>query len=732
MSKQQVEESEERLARPLIRLAKAHGVATSYTGSQGEFIEIADDVLVKVLKALDVDASTERKAKKALQDLDDEKHARLVAPTLLHVEGQECRVTVNHGPLDVPEATITLENGKEYQGAITSEPGDGGPAYPLNGELVVNSTLVIPADLPLGYHKLHVKAGKRSADVTLISAPKRVNLIKDLQGDGQLWGWMAQLYSIRSKDSWGVGDFYDLGNLLAGAKKNTGADFILINPVHAGEPVAPLTPSPYLPISRRFINFSYIRPEAVPEYERLDDEAKAEVAKLHDSVRAKNEDPDFVDRDAMWTAKVPALWLIFKAGRSIARQKEFGEYVEQAGSDLEAYATWCLCYDKWGEPDDDPESWENRLTKDSKEVKDLRKQYPDTLEFYKWLEWVADQQLTAAQKKAQDAGMKIGLMADMAVGVHPQGAEVWWNPQRFAKGATVGAPPDFFNQQGQNWSQPPLNPIDLANTGYQTYRDMVHGMFQKAGAVRIDHVLGLFRLWWIPEGNSAKDATYVYYDSAIMLGILALEAYRANGVVVGEDLGVVPDYVADSLKSHGLMGCVIEWYAQEEGEFIPPKKWREYALASVTTHDMPPAAGYLNYEHVKIRQELGLLTTSVEEFQASAEEEHNGLLDMLQNNGYLPAEWRTDEGAHEQDIIEAMHAALCDAPSKLLAAAFVDAVGERRAQNQPGTNNEYPNWRVPLADGNKKTVMLEDLYANKRLLSLAKTMNDSLAKKHGR
>ena len=731
MSKKQEVESEERLARPLIRLAKAHGVATSYNGQQGEFIEIDDDVLIKVLAALGVDASTEAKAKKALSDLEDEKHARLVEPTVLHVEGAASTVTVNHGPLDVPQATITLEDGTEYKGTITTEPGDGKPAYPLKGELVVNSRLVIPADLPLGYHTLHVTAGKRSADATLISAPKRVNLIKDLQ-NGQLWGWMAQLYSIRSKDSWGVGDFYDLGNLLAGAKTKTGADFILINPVHAAEPVAPLTPSPYLPISRRFINFSYIRPEAVEEYDRLDDDAKAEIAKLHDSVRANNTNPDFVDRDAMWNAKVPALWLIFKAGRSIKRQKAFDAYVKEAGGDLEAYATWCLCYDKWGAPEDDPESWENRLTKDSKEVKDLRKKYPDTLEFYKWLEWIADEQLTAAQKKAQDAGMKIGLMADMAVGVHPQGAEVWWNPQRFAKGATVGAPPDFFNQQGQNWSQPPLNPIDLANTGYQTYRDMVHGMFQKAGAVRIDHVLGLFRLWWIPQGNSAKDATYVYYDSAVMLGILALEAYRANGVVVGEDLGVVPDYVADSLKEHGLMGCVIEWYAQDDDGFVPPKKWREYALASVTTHDMPPTAGYLNYEQVKIRQELGLLTTSVEEFQKSAEEEHNGLLDMLENNGYMPAEWRKDEASHEQDIIEAMHVALCDAPSKLLAAAIVDGVGERRAQNQPGTNNEYPNWRVPLADGKKNPILLDDLYSNERLLSLADTMNNALAKKSAR
>ena len=319
--------------------------------------------------------------------------------------------------------------------------------------------------------------------------------------------------------------------------------------------------------------------------------------------------------------------------------------------------------------------------------------------------------------------MKIGIMSDMAVGVHPQGAEVWWNPERFARGATVGAPPDMFNQQGQNWSQPPLNPVSLEENGYATYRNMVAGMFAKAGAVRIDHILGLFRLWWIPEGRPASEGTYVHYDSSIMLGILALEASRVNGTVVGEDLGVVPDYVADSLKSHGLMGCVIEWYQQYDGEFVPPSKWRTMALASVTTHDLPPTAGYLNYEHVKIREKLGLLTVPVEDFMASARYEHKQMMDMLVQEGYLDQGLLSDEPAHEQEIIEALHRALMDSPSKLKCACLVDAVGERRAQNQPGTNNEYPNWRVPLADHDGHVAYVEGIFDSPRARSLAQVMN---------
>ena len=204
--------------------------------------------------------------------------------------------------------------------------------------------------------------------------------------------------------------------------------------------------------------------------------------------------------------------------------------------------------------------------------------------------------------------MQIGVMARYGRGRPIRSAATSGGIRSVSpKGATVGAPPDFFNQQGQNWSQPPLSPIDLENNGYRTYRDIVHGMFAQSGAVRIDHILGLFRLWWIPEGKSATEGAYVYYDSDIMLGILAIEASRVGGVVVGEDLGVVPEYVADSLAEHGLLGCAVEWFEQTDGVFHEPRTWRPYALASVNTHDLPPCAGYLDYEHVRIRERLNLL-----------------------------------------------------------------------------------------------------------------------------
>lgn len=702
-------ESKERLARPLIRLAKLVGIGTSYVGMSHDYHEIDDDVLIEILSALGIEARDDDRQKEAIHRILKERHSRLVAPTVLHTVGEEDRLLVNTGIMEIPSASIILENGESYEGTIGVGPGDGSPAFDLDGNFVSTASLIIPADVPVGYHTLHVKVGNRSQDATLISAPSQVPLIDPMK-DGSLWGWMAQLYSIRSSGSWGVGDYEDLKTILVDAKRKTGADFVLVNPLHAAEPVSPLTPSPYLPVSRRLVNFTYIRPESVPEYATLPTDAKNEVDGLHCDVEPLNGDAQVIDRDAMWRSKMHALWIIFKAGRTAERQAAFDQFKTDFGSDLEAYATWCLCYDKWGAPSAQGDNWEQALGRDSQQIADLKRQFPDTLDFYRWLEWVASDQLAAAQQAAKDAGMEIGIMSDMAVGVHPLGADVWWNPERFAKGATVGAPPDMFNQQGQNWSQPPLSPLDLEATGYQTYRNMVHGMFARAGAVRIDHILGLFRLWWIPENHSATDGAYVHYDSNIMLGILAIEASRANGVVVGEDLGVMPDYVADSLSGHGILGCAVEWFEQRDGVFRTPSQWRPYALASVNTHDLPPAAGYLEYEHVKIRERLGLLTGPAEEFQASAKAEQNAMIAMLVDQGYLDADFTEHREEHEADIIDALYRALKGSPCKLLAASITDAVGEKRAQNQPGTNNEYPNWRIPLADDKGNVVPLETLF----------------------
>ena len=708
---------------PLRRLAELMGVRSKFVGSDGVEHQIADSVLVKVLQSLCVEAQNDKQIEEATQKILNERHTRLVAPTVLHTVGKESEVSVNTGILEYPTATLILEDGSEYEGDLQISPSKNDVAIPVDGKFVATSLLKIPADVPMGYHTLRVSVADRVEESTLISAPESIDTIEKLEKDGkQIWGWMAQLYSIRSSKSWGVGDYADLADLLVKAKEKSGADFVLVNPLHAGEPVAPLTPSPYLPVARSMVNVTYIRPESIPEYNLLSEQDRKSVDDLHNQVEPLNNDVQIIDRDAMWRVKMHALWIIFKSGMSDKRAQKFEAFKKDMGDTLESYATWCLCYDKWGAPNGD-DCWEKHLTKDSDEISALAKQFPDTLEFYRWLEWVAFGQLHDAQMAAKKAGMRIGIMSDMAVGVHPAGSEVWWNPERFANGACVGAPPDYFNQQGQNWSQPPLNPFELERTGFKTYRDMVHGMFASAGSVRIDHILGLFRLWWIPEGSTPGDGAYVYYDANVMLGILAIEATRANGVVVGEDLGVVPAETLEVLAKNKVLGCTVEWFEQRDGAFREPKKWREMTLASVNTHDLPPAAGYLNYEHVNIRERLNLLSGSVEEFRADAVKEHNAMLKMLVSGGFLSESALEDESQHEQEIVEALYKALKAAPSKLLAASIVDATGERRAQNQPGTNDEYPNWRIPLADADCNPVLLDDLFDLPRVKSLVQIMN---------
>lgn len=717
MTATQQTESAERIARPLIQLAKLNGISTSYIDQLGTYVEIRDEVLVSVLAALGVDASSDE-AIAASYELTKQRIAdTLVEPTIVKFIGKEATTPIRAKGHDVT-LRLLLEDGTRYEGNLCMY-----LAPQTDGSL----TLTLPDDIPAGYHTLRVNAGPLHGEARLICAPARVPLPPAV-AEKQRWGWMAQMYSIRSAESWGVGDYGDLKLLLTDAAEKSHADFMLINPIHATAPVEPLEPSPYLPESRRFMNVTYIRPQDIEEYAGLDETALAEVERLHAEVAPANDNADELDINSAWWHKRQALQLVFKVPRSAERQAAFEAFKEAAGPDLRAFAAWSVAFQVWGAPWEG--TWFAETNRDSPEVAELMRDHADMVEFECWLQWIADEQVTAAQTAARESGMALGLMQDMAVGVHSLGADVWWNPERFAVGSvTVGCPPDFYNQQGQDWGQPPFNPNYLAKTGYSVYREMVHNMFSHAGAVRIDHVLGLFRLWWIPQGEGARGGAYVTYDYEAMIAILTIEASRVNGLVVGEDLGTVPDYVRTVLAEHGLLGCTVEWFARVDDSpnagdpYADPADYRKYALASVTTHDLPPTAGYLQFEHVKLREELNLLTGPVEEFQASATAERQAMLDRLVESELITPEIAADVDDHIQEIVEAMHKMLLRSPSVLLQAALVDGVGETRSQNQPGTSSEYCNWRVPLAGPDHKVVHTDEVFDLPRVKSLSAIMN---------
>lgn len=732
------EESPARLKRPLIRLAKACGVSTSYIDQLGAYVEIRDEVLVAVLASLGVDASNPAAVSKSLLETECRQREQLVPPTVLAITGRANNVPLRCSAGALVALTLALEDGTAYAGDLRAN-----LRVHKDADFGEQLELTLPDDLPIGYHTLNVQVGGVQRRATVIVAPPRIELPEAVR-QRQRWGWMTQMYSVRSADSWGVGDYGDLKRLAADAGEKSHADFMLINPIHAGAPVPPLQPSPYLPESRRFLNVTYIRPQDIPEYAALDDATRAQVEELHASVAAANDSAEPMDINASWDAKRQALWLIFSAPRSEERETAFAEFKRAAGPDLDAFATWCLAFEVWGAPWEE-NSWFFRTDKNSPAVAALVRDHHDMFEFQRWLQWIADEQVAAAQQAAKDAGMALGLMQDMAVGVHALGADVWWSPERFADGVTVGAPPDFYNQLGQDWGQPPFSPQYLESTGYRVYREMVHNMFAHAGALRIDHVLGLFRLWWIPRGCTARDGAYVTYNHEVMLSILAIEASRANGVVIGEDLGTVPEYVSKVLAEHGVLGTAVEWFSRVDNSpnagdpYAPPEDYRKYALASVTTHDLPPTAGYLKLEHVDLREELNLLNEPAEQFRAEVQAEIDQMLALLVSCGYLPQEVAdglkaacapdaddaetADREALIQRVVEAMHVMLRDSPSVLVQAALVDGVGEHRTQNQPGTSWEYPNWRIPLADETGRVVHTEEVFDLPRVQSLAAALN---------
>ena len=345
----------------------------------------------------------------------------------------------------------------------------------------------------------------------------------------------------------------------------------------------------------------------------------------------------------------------------------------------------------------------------------------ERIDFFAWLQWIVDEQLARAQAEALASGMALGIMDDLAVGVHSQGADVWSNPEAFASGVTVGAPPDMYNQQGQNWSQPPWNPEYLARSAYAPLRDMVRTVLRHAGALRVDHIIGLFRLWWIPEGMGADCGAYVRYDHEAMLGVVLLEAYRAGAVVIGEDLGTVEPWARDYLASRGVLGTSVLWFEkQHDGWPLQPQDYRRLALSTVNTHDLPPTAGYLADEHVELRERLGLLTEPVEQVRTEARIERDRMTARLREHDLL------GEAPTERQVVEALHRYVVRTPSVLVGVALVDGVGERRAQNQPGTDQEYPNWRIPLADGAGEVVLVDDLPENARLGSLLSVVRDEM------
>ena len=701
----------------LTELAGRFGIATDYEDWSGRRIDVPASTLVAVLAACGVPAATEPERTAALTAQDRAYWSRALPPTILGRAGAPTSfwVHVTHGR--PAEVWVQLEDGTVRTG-IRQVDNFTAP-FDLDGRSIGEASFVLPDDLPLGYHRVFLRSGADETSSALIVTPGWLGLPERL-GARRTWGLATQLYSVRSRQSWGVGDLADLTDLAVWSASAHGAGYVLVNPLHAAAPTKPMEPSPYLPTSRRFVNPLYLRVEAIPEFGDL--RKRSRVRRLRKEVQQRAATLDSIDRDAAWKAKRAALKLVYRVPRTAGRELAYAAYCDREGAALDDFAAWCALAEKYG---GDWHHWPESVRHPGADgVAEFVVKHQPAVDFHRWMQWQLDEQLSAAQSRALSSGMPLGIVHDLAVGVHPNGADSWALQEALALGVSAGAPPDEFNQLGQDWSQPPWRPDRLEDLEYQPFRALIRSVLRHAGGVRIDHIIGLFRLWWIPQGEPPTQGTYVRYDHEAMIGIVALEAHRAAALVVGEDLGTVEPWVRDYLRARGVLGTSILWFELDRdgaGGPLPAERWREYCLSSVTTHDLPPTAGYLAGDHVRLRDSLGLLTRPVDEEFAATEAERAAWIAELRRVGLL------SKHADVEETVLALHKYLGRTPSRLLGLALTDAVGDRRTQNQPGTTDEYPNWRVPLSGPNGRPVLLEKVFNDPRAITLAEAMRAQTA-----
>jgi 4-alpha-glucanotransferase len=523
----------------------------------------------------------------------------------------------------------------------------------------------------LGYHRLYREDDGHG--VRLIVTPGRCHLPADLH----TWGWAAQLYATRSERSWGIGDLGDLRRLGEWSADH-GAGLLLVNPLHASIPVPGLQQdSPYYPSSRCFRSPLYLRVEDVPGAGAVD---------LSDAIaagRALNADRR-IDRDAVLALKLGVLRSVFEHFRG---GDAFAAFVAEGGETLHRFAVHCALAERHG---GNWHEWPVDLRHPRNfEVRQFAAEEPRAVEFHQWLQWLVDQQLQAA-------GERIGLMQDLAIGCDPGGADAWIWQDVLAPGMSVGAPPDEYNTQGQDWGLPPFDPWKLRDAGYEPFIETVRAGFRHAGGLRFDHVMGLFRLFWIPSDGSAREGTYVHYRSADLLDILALESVRAGAYVVGEDLGTVEPSTREELAARDILSYRLLWFEEE-----PPRAFPAHALGAVTTHDLPTVAGLWTGHDLAAQHERGM-----EPNEASTAE----LLARLRT-------WTgVADAAPVTEVVQRVHGLLAESPSMLVTATLDDAIGVEERPNYPGTTGGT-NWSLALP------MTLDDLLADPRVLEIARTLS---------
>ena len=638
----------------LRRTAEGRGIATSFTDAASRHYEVSEATLRCVLEAM--------------------------------------------GPAPEPTA---------WPPVVVTRTGRGGPWRPPEGEpvsLVLESgeerqlPAELPGDLPPGRHRLEGRGGA----TTLVVAPGRCHLPPALEGGGRAWGWAAQLYAARSRSSWGIGDLGDLAELLA-TTAPLGARFALLNPLHAAQPAEP---SPYNPSSRVFRNPLYLRVEDVPELAGLGPDDRARVEALAGAGRDLL-DQDRIDRLAVYQLKDPALRLAYGSLAGLpARQAGLAAY-RGATPNLERFATFCALQHVHGP---DWRDWPAPLRHPGRpEVATFGERHRDEVGYHAWLQWLLEEQLAAVPSTPGG----LGVLNDLAIGFAPNGFDAWSFQDELAAGISVGAPPDPLGPHGQDWGLPAFVPDRMAAGGYGPFAQTIRAGMAHAAGLRIDHVMGLFRLFWIPQGAEPAEGAYVRYPAEDLLGVLALESMAAQALVVGEDLGTVEPGVRERLAAEGVLSYRLAWFEEGPDGRRRAADYPRLALAAATTHDLPTVAGFFTGSDLEHLCDIGVATPGGDA-QADQEEQRASLCRLLEDEGLLAPGERSVPA-----LVAALYRFLARTPAMLVAATLEDALEAPDRPNVPGTTDQR-NWSLPLP------VPVDDLAADPRVRRLSAILTTDL------
>ena len=728
-------------------LADRTGIAADYYDIAGTQHVTTDETRRAILAAMNLRVANREELVAELEAWDHQWWLRGCEPVHVLRVGRPAGTWSLYLPCESSEEsevsiqwTITAE-----QGPLQCE-GMEGPGlkveetHTIQGHRFVRVAVAFPSELPLGYYSLTAVArgGRTNRDSTsrLIVAPERCYVPDPFQQGVRWWGVALQLYSLRSHCNWGIGDFGDLGTIIDAVGTQWGAAAIGLNPLHALKNTRPYHISPYSPTSRLFLNDLYIDITQVPE-SRTDVEVSARLA--DSSFRARIDaarNSELVDYEAVQSVKREMLELCYRAfvrdnfegvepdlHPTTDRGRNFQEFTEREGASLARYALFQALEESWRSAPSPPVVWdewpEGYRTPTSRQVEEFGRRHMHRVRFFEYVQWLAAEQLRRLVKQTHDTGMPIGLYHDFALGSDRYGADGWLNQEALAFNADCGAPPDAFAPQGQNWGFSPFDPLRLRASGYRYFSTLLRNNLRYGGAIRIDHVMALFRLFWIPRGLSAAMGTYVYYRDDELLAILALESVQAKALVIGEDLGTVPDWVRERLGLAGVLSYRVFYFEREHwGGWKLPARYPEQALAVATTHDLPTLAGYWEGVDIDTRSALGLFPSddACQAMRVERQREKSGILAALKSEGLLPS-WVSDDPAYTPtmtpELVDSIHQYLARSPAWMVLANVEDIIGTRVQTNLPGTVNQHPNWCRKLP------VTVEELVQDPRFQHLA-------------